>query len=541
MPEYLKHVPDRMATLYEELETDILVDMARKIAKANYWMPATEWQHYILQQMGATEQEILLRLSSMTGKSQDELKRLMREAGIATVKSEARRAKANAEIASEGLSQILNDGYRATNKAFANLTKTTARGGAQQLIDELDKAYLKIRSGAFSYDVATVQAIKTLADGGVKVSYGGGRTETLEVAVRRAVMTGVNQTGIRLNADIADQLNAPLMETTAHAGARPSHEVWQGKRFGRNGAVRIDGVLYEDFTTTTGYGTGPGLGGWNCRHSAHAAWPWESPTYSKELLQSYQDKSIEYNGRHYTQYEASQIQRYQERKIRKWKREFAMLDAAGQDTTTAAVKVKHWQAGRSDFLKQTGLKVQGARERVAGYEQNQSRKAGKEVRSYYRNWSKSLGVNDAIKTLAKYYDIKYNDSPTYTLLQRYVRDVKAGWISPNADFGNYRNQYELVQNEVVGIKTPNGILIKRQSVHFLQRVLGTATDPGHEYRTRSGVSIEDIKEALQHPTLIGPCKTSKSGKRSIKFVGKNCEVSVNPDDGTLIQTNPRKR
>lgn len=374
-PEYLKHVPDRMVALYEALEMDILTDMARKIAKADYWMPATEWQHYILRQMGTTEREILTQLSSLTGKSQKELKQLMREAGVMTVESEVRRARAAVEIASEGLKQILNDGYRATNKAFANLTKTTARGGAQQLIYELDKAYLKIRSGAFSYDTAVTQAIKTLADAGVKVSYGRGRTESLEVAVRRAVMTGTNQTGIRLNTDVAEQLDAPLMETTAHSGARPSHEVWQGKRFGRNGAVRIDGALYEDFVTATGYGTGAGLGGWNCRHSAHAAWPWESPTYSKELLQSYQDKSIEYNGKHYTEYEASQIQRYQERRIRKWKREFAMLDAAGQDTTTAAVKIKHWQASRSDFLRQTGLKVQGTRERVAEYGAAQARKA----------------------------------------------------------------------------------------------------------------------------------------------------------------------
>lgn len=65
-PEYLKHVPDRMVALYEALEMDILTDMARKIAKADYWMPATEWQHYILRQMGTTEREILTQLSSLT-------------------------------------------------------------------------------------------------------------------------------------------------------------------------------------------------------------------------------------------------------------------------------------------------------------------------------------------------------------------------------------------------------------------------------------------------------------------------------------------
>ena len=92
-----------------------------------------------------------------------------------------------------------------------------------------------------------------------------------------------------------------------------------------------------------------------------------SRTYSKELLEEYEAKNFEYNGRKLTEYEALQEQRKLERQIRRWKREQNALQAAGLDTSEATAKVREWNGKHKDFLEQTGLKADGTR-LVAGKE-----------------------------------------------------------------------------------------------------------------------------------------------------------------------------
>ena len=125
-------------------------------------------------------------------------------------------------------------------------------------------------SGAFDYKSAVKSAVDSLADTMKYVTYPTGHTDTLEVAARRAVLTGVNQTGAKLQVARADEMGVEFFETTAHGGARPSHAEWQGRQFHRGGAVDYMGKHYPDFEAATGYGTGAGLCGWNCRHTFFA-------------------------------------------------------------------------------------------------------------------------------------------------------------------------------------------------------------------------------------------------------------------------------
>lgn len=124
----------------------------------------------------------------------------------------------------------------------------------------------------------------------------------------------------------------------------------------------------------------------------------------------------------------------------------------------------------------------------------------------------------------------------------YIEDVEGGWISPISGFDNYLRQYGRIENDIIGQTTINGIKIKDQSRHFIQRVIGTSRDPKifteeHKIVRRSGVSIDDIKEALFHgkPMPIG----IRGQDRSQTFIGKKCKVTINPDTGKLIQCNPR--
>lgn len=362
-PEYLQRVPDGMIQLYAQAEADILADMARRISTYDYWIPAVEHQAKMLEEAGMVREEILARLKTLTGRTDRELRQLMQEAGGVALKSDDavyRRQGMNPPpvSASEDLQKILQAGYEKTAGTFRNLTLTTAKTATHQFEQALDRAYMQITLGGMDYNTAIRSTIKQLSAEGVgAIRYPTGRTDTIEVAVRRAVVTGVNQTALRLQDARADEMGADLVEVSAHAGARPSHAQWQGGIYSRSGKSK----KYPDFVKTTGYGTGAGLGGWNCSHSFRPWFEGMSRTYDKALLKEYQAKDYEYNGVKMTEYEALQEQRRIERSIRRWKRERNAMQAAGLDSSEASAKITEWNRRQKDFLEQTGLKADGMR------------------------------------------------------------------------------------------------------------------------------------------------------------------------------------
>lgn len=362
-PEYLQRVPEGMIQLYAQAEADILADMARRISTYDYWVPAVEHQAKMLEEAGMVREEILARLKTLTGRTDRELRRLMQEAGGVSLKSDDavyRRQGLHPPpvSASEDLQKVLQAGCEKTAGTFRNLTLTTARTAAHQFEQALDRAYMQITLGGMDYNTAIRSTIKQLSAEGVgAIRYPTGRTDTIEVAVRRAVVTGVNQTALRLQDARADEMGADLVEVSAHAGARPSHAQWQGGIYSRSGKSK----KYPDFVKTTGYGTGAGLGGWNCSHSFRPWFEGMNRTYDKALLKEYQAKDYEYNGVRMTEYEALQEQRRIERSIRRWKREQNALRAAGLDSSEASAKITEWNRRQKDFLEQTGLKADGTR------------------------------------------------------------------------------------------------------------------------------------------------------------------------------------
>lgn len=367
-PEYLRDLPEAILRLYCDAELRILADMARRLAAYDYWVPAAEHQKRALREAGRTHDEIVDALAKTTGKSDQELRQMMQEASTKALESDAAEYTAAGLESpsiqgSKRLRDALNAGYKATQGTMRNLAKTTAKTASQQFERALDRAWVDIRSGAIDYSTAIRNAIKDLSKAGVQaIRYPTGHTDSLEVAVRRAVVTGANQTALQLQWSLADEMGCDLVETTAHAGARPSHAEWQGQIFSRSGKS----TKYPDFRAATGYGTGAGLGGWNCRHSYHPYFEGAPRAYSKDQLEQYNAKDYTYNGQRLTEYDATQIQRYNERQIRRWQREQVAIDAAGLDTSEATGKLRQWRDTQADFLRQTGLKQQYEREKISG-------------------------------------------------------------------------------------------------------------------------------------------------------------------------------
>lgn len=393
-PKYLEQLPDSMIELFSQAEIDILTDMARRIVKYEYWIPSVEHQRKKLVEMGNFQSYILKALSSRTGKTENELKRLMQEAGEESLSFDTAIYREHGLdppplAASKTMQAVLTAGYKKTAGLFRNLTSTTANTATKQFEDALDQAYMQITTGAFDYGAAIRTAIKDLARQGVgAIQYPSGHVDTIEVAVRRAVVTGVNQTALQLQSTLADEMGCDLVETTAHAGARPDHVVWQGQIFSRSGKS----TKYPDFVQSTGYGTGAGLGGWNCRHSFFPYFEGSARTYTPELLAQYEAEDYEYNGRRMTEYEATQRQRYIERQIRRWKRENAAMQAAGLDAAESAAKIRLWQERQKDFLRQTELKRQAEREQTHEFGRKES--------------------SEMHRTIAKYKKYRYNKDGT---------------------------------------------------------------------------------------------------------------------------------
>lgn len=369
----LNVLPETITEVYENYLQSVINDIARRISKMGEVTPLSAWQMQRLTESGGVYEEALRQLSQITGKSEAELREAMKWAGVKSMEFDDRIYKAAGLSPiplklSPAMQQVLLAGLAKTNATLKNLTLTTALSAQASFIQESDLAYMQVSSGAMSYDQAIRAAIKRVADSGLTtIDYKSGHRDQLDVAVRRAVLTGVSQTVGVIQMQRAEEMGADLVQTSAHAGARnkgagpQNHESWQGKVFSRSGRSK----KYPPFVETTGYGTGEGLMGWNCRHSFFPYFEGISENaYSEAERKSLAKKTVDYGGEKISMYDATQVQRYIERNIRRWKRQAQALAAAGLENSKEVSLVKSWQARMRDFINQTKLTRQSIREQA---------------------------------------------------------------------------------------------------------------------------------------------------------------------------------
>lgn len=370
--EWIDEIPDALVELYGEAESVILCDMAERISALDYYLPAVQWQEQMLQEMGLSHNYIVGALADLSGKTTVELENLISEAGAEVLRSNKSLADLGYNLQSVAASDVwkarLKAGLEKTGRLFANLTSTTANVNASRFRAACDMAYMQVETGAFSPQEAIGNAVRKLSAEGVQtVEYHKGnqtlRRDAVDVAVRRAVLTGVNQTTGSLQLAINEELGLDLVEVSAHEGARPEHAVWQGGIYSLSGASK----KYPDFRKTTGYGTGAGLCGWNCRHTFAPYVDGSPRVWSKDALDKLNARTIDYNGEKISYYEATQEQRRIERNIRRWKREVLACDAAKVPNGRAAERLSYWNQRQNDFIRQTGFKKQFDRVKVDGY------------------------------------------------------------------------------------------------------------------------------------------------------------------------------
>ena len=387
---------DRIIALYQQLEDDILSAVIRRILKMGYVSEASKHQLEVLQAAGLLYDDIVQLIADRTDACTAQVRALFEDAGVQTVEIDNSLHEAAGALPIDirqdsSTRQVLEAGYKKTLGTMRNLVSTTATQTQTAFIQTCDRIYMQVSSGAFSYQEAIMNALRALADTGATVSYPTGHTDRMDVAVRRCVLTGVSQTAAAVSLQQAEDAGCYLMEITAHSGARPDHAKWQGQLVtitGKDAGKIIDGLRV--FTLSEiGYGSGEGFKGWNCRHNWHAYYPgFSTPNYTPEELKKLDEPCISYNGKLYTEYEVSQMQRAQERRVRAWKRRCITaqegVNSATDEATRAAAQaefdrsaryLKNNEAKLKDFCRQTGQDRDRFREQVLGFNRSTAQKA----------------------------------------------------------------------------------------------------------------------------------------------------------------------
>lgn len=386
-PEYFDTAADDIISIYNKLTESGIKDICRRIARFGKITASSRWQVERLEEAGALYEDIIKSIAAKTGKSDRAVLKLFEEASVKSIRYDDAIYKAAGLSPlplrqSPAMLETLQAGLAKTGGIMRNLTLTTAVTSQQAYIQACDLAYMQVSSGLMSYNTAIARAVVAASAAGLTVLYPSGHMDKLDVAIRRAVLTGINQTCAQMQLARADDMGCDLVETTAHNGARPSHAEWQGEVFSRSGASR----KYRPFSVT-GYGTGPGLCGWNCRHSFFPFFEGLSlPAQDAETVEGYKDAPAGmFAGVAYTVYEATQKQREIERRIRGKRQVLVGLNAAIEETPDIpelreefeiqSAKLKAMEAKLREFCKATGQVVDTARIQKLGFGRSVSQKA----------------------------------------------------------------------------------------------------------------------------------------------------------------------
>lgn len=355
-PTEIEALPSAMEQLYRSLQLNIMSDLTERLkANGEEITSAADWQINRLYELGVSKDEIDSLIQSTLNVSDDEIDRIYDE----VVKSGyARNEELYTSKGKEYIPYAENKQLQQLVKAVKNQTKSEYRnitgslGFAVRNADNtlsftpladfyqrtLDNGLMQIASGAVDYNTVLTKAVKAMTDSGLRtVDYASGWSNRVDVAARRALMTGFNQVVAKVNEDNAEQLGTEYFEASYHRGARPTHQVWQGRVYSK-----------KELETVCGLGTVTGLCGANCYHSYS---PFikgiDTPTYSEEELDRMNEEENtpkEYNGKEYTAYEAQQRQRRLETAMRADRQKIELLTQGGaDDDTITGAKVRYFQ------------------------------------------------------------------------------------------------------------------------------------------------------------------------------------------------------
>lgn len=422
-PEQLQNLPQELTDLYDQLSEFILRDIARRIAKGAQITDTAEYQLYRARSLGLSTDEIAAKIAEINGSSAAEINRLIREAAAQSDEFDRKMLGADKGAAvpleeNAQLQKLISAQIAETAGKCENLTNTMGfadhdflgRVYYLSMTDmyrrEMDSAHMKVVTGATDYMTAIRQACNKLAASGVRtIDYESGRSDRIEVAARRAILTSVAHVTHRISEQNGEELGADGWEMSAHSGSRPSHAVYQGRQYTQKQYERIIKPLISE----------P-----NCRHDVFPIILGVSePVYTEEELRNIDQPPFTYEGRTYTAYEASQQMRKMERAMRKQKDRCIVADAAGDEEAfaTASIRLNRQKYIYEDFCKAADSYTEYERTYVTGFNRSIAARSGvAAIKKEYKLIASTLDKS-AVPSIDDFKKMLYNNSDEYKQLR----------------------------------------------------------------------------------------------------------------------------
>lgn len=453
--EYKNKVVSKIASRYQDLEERIMQDIVRRIQKAGEITSTADWQINRLQILGYSSENIEKSIKDALNASYPEMFELYDKViNWEYVRNKDVYEQINVKYIpfeqNKQLQQITDAIIEQSLSDMENITRSMGfyldYGGkkvltplSQVYADYLDSACMDIVSGAFDYNSVLRRTVTQLTNSGLrKIDYSSRRADRVDVAARRAVMTAVSQITGKITEYNAEKLGTEHFEVEWHAGARPTHAVWQGRVWSK-----------EQLYSVCGLGTVTGLLGVNCYHTYHLFFPglsernWTDEWLDAKNLEESEPKK--FSDKKYTLYEAKQRQRQMEVAMRAQREKVRLLEAGGADQDEIILHKAKYQGQLNEYSRFCRkMSLTEERERIyldmrgriatntkwqnAMFPPEMIKNASKDI-AQYRRYKEVLG--DSVGTLAKFGRAKYNDSEKWKKLQNrfstYLEINKKDW------------------------------------------------------------------------------------------------------------------
>lgn len=440
--DYKNKLASKIASRYQDLEERIMQDIVRRIMKAGEITSTADWQINRLQILGYSSEDIEKEIKKALNASYPEMFELYDKViNWEYVRNKDIYEQINAEyIPFEENGQLKQITEAIIDQSFDDLENVTNSlgfyldyGNGKKVLTPLSQVYTKyldaacydIVTGAFDYNSVLRRVVTQLTNSGLRqIDYSSGRANRVDVAARRAIMTAVSQITGKISEYNAQKLGTEYFEVEWHAGARPTHAVWQGRVWSK-----------EQLYSVCGLGTVTGLLGVNCYHTYHLFFPGLSErNWTDDWLEEQNRKENEpreFLGKEYTLYEAKQRQRQMETAMRAQREKVKLLQAGGADQDEVILHKAKYQGQLNEysrFCRKMSLTEEreriylDMRGKVATNNKSQNsmfhpemvKNASKDV-AQYKRYKEVLG--DSVGSLAKFGQVKYNDSEQWEKLQ----------------------------------------------------------------------------------------------------------------------------
>ena len=544
--DYKKRLSRQIEKHFSDLEIRIMEDIVRRIRKTGKITSTADWQINRLRILGYSSEDIEQMLKETLNKSYPEMFELYDKViDWEYVRNKEVYEQVNAEFIpyeeNEELQQITEALIRQSGDDLQNITKSLGfyldYGTGEKVLTPLAQVYQKyldaacmdIVSGAFDYNTVIRRVVTQLTNSGLRqIDYASGRANRIDVAARRAVMTGVSQLSGKISEMNAEKLGTEHFEVEWHAGARPTHAVWQGRVYSK-----------EELTTVCGLGSVTGLLGANCYHMYYPFVPGISVrNWTDEWLEEQNRKENTpntFNGKEYTLYEAKQRQRQMETCMRAQREKVDLLKKGGADPDDIMIARAKYQGQLNEysrFCKKMGLTEEreriyyDMRGRVATNTKKQNRKyttdmirnADRDSKQYYR-YRNILG--DDVGSLADFRQMKYNEPKKFSALKKKVDTYS------DIDKKEWSSEFKQKSKEAYVRFEKEGIYL---SVHALSR-LPRLNQPG----------LPEVSEEVLMKFINGIPKYTEGENKLVYFDAKlQLVVIKNKITGDIVSVVRRK-